>query len=452
MKKINYKIITGFILLFLFFSLLGISKYNLNADVSRDLSELSNLLVGKILWLGPHLRVGFPASPVYYYILAPLLFLTNSAYSTVITQVLIVTISLYLYYSFQKESNYKHIVVILFFSLSPWLINSTINPWNGYMYISWLLLTIFLLWYKKPVIFSSLAYGISVAIHPAALLFAPIYFYEILVSKSKKILVKIFSVLFGLLVPWLPIIIFEFLSKGFLFKEWLKNKDTGMFIQPGFHNIQNIINLMGINKMLLFLIVISSLFYSLKNKRLKIWYLLILISIIFLFIISSLHIYYLLPVVCALFFIISQSLYKHKLGIFLLIISILLFVFNIYKTYSINLSWPPENRLERISNTVIELEKMELINQSETYALISLIDAQNSTPQADDYRFVFRTNKYKALNIDEYPTADNLIIFFENDQKDPENWSDWHSNYFGDKEIVLSKEINSTHVIKYKRK
>lgn len=93
-----------FTIFFVFYSVIGITHFSLNADLSRDLSELSNLWVGKIVWLGPLLRIGFPASPLYFYLLFPgVLISGGSGYSLVITQVIMSVAALATYLVTQKK-------------------------------------------------------------------------------------------------------------------------------------------------------------------------------------------------------------------------------------------------------------------------------------------------------------------------------------------------------------
>ncbi|MBP7842443.1 hypothetical protein KA017_00375 [Candidatus Woesebacteria bacterium] len=441
-----------FTILFIFYSVIGITHFSLNADLSRDLSELSNLWVGKIVWLGPLLRVGFPASPLYFYLLFPGLIISGgSAYSLVITQVIMSVAALATYLVSQKKSfQLGNYLGICFIGLSHFWIQSTIRPWNGNMYILWLLPALILLWYKKPLWLSSLLFGVAIAIHPASLLVLPVLLYEGFIYKSKNLVTKILSIFSGLIIPWAPIVVFEILTKGFLTREWLLHKSTEMTIQPGIQNLSNLGTQTGIPILLLIFTLVYSIVTS--SKKVKQWYLLLLPAVLFLLVISPLQLYYLLPVTIMGFFLLIQSLKERKLGKIILALCILIFVNNVFNAYSFKPNWPPNNRLEHISQVIDSLIDNNEIQKNSTYALISVIDSQNSTPQADDYRFLLRTKGYQALNINEYPQADNLFIFFENGQIEPEKWHDWHSEYFGEKILVDSKNIDTIQVVTYKKK
>jgi hypothetical protein len=49
----------------------GLDAVYFDTDAGRDLSEISNILQGRVVWLGPRLDPGLQASPSYYYSLAP---------------------------------------------------------------------------------------------------------------------------------------------------------------------------------------------------------------------------------------------------------------------------------------------------------------------------------------------------------------------------------------------
>lgn len=449
LKFFPFLIVTAFFAVL--WSWIGVSVFRLNADVSRDLSQLSNLWIGKIVWLGPQLKVGFPVSPLYFYLLFPgLVLMGGSAYSTILTQVLFALIALFFFYHFEKaDKKWVILLPILFIGLSSWWLESTVKLWNGHMYVSCLLLSLVFLWHRKKLWLSSLFFGIAVSIHPAVLLTFPLFLYEAYAYKSRNLVTKVVSVLGGLTLPWAPIIVFEFLSKGFLIREWLKDRNPGMELEFGLHNIKLIASLSGITLSIFVALLIFTSFFA--NKRLKKWLIAMVPAGIFLSFVSQLLTHYLLPVLVVLFFIIAKVLVKKQSGRVIIILFIIFFASKVLMKYSLITSWPPDNRLEEITTTLETMIENDQINKNNSYALISIIDEQNSTPQADDYRFVLRTKGYVALEIAEYPSADYLLIFFENNQENPENWSDWHSEYFGSKVLVSSKIINDTQVLVYKR-
>jgi hypothetical protein len=437
--------------LVIFWLVLGILNFSLNADLSRDLGQISEVIIGKLVWLGPQLRIGFPISPLYFYLFVPgVLFSGGSAYSLVATQVCIAgaCFSLLLFTEKQKTilENY---VFSLFLGLSSWWVVATIKPWNGNQYVLWLLFALVSLWTKKRLWLSLLLFGIAVAIHPAALVLTPIFLFETYRFKPLVIWKKIVLFAGGLIGPWAPILAFEYITKGFLIRQWLEHKDAGMSFAPGFHNLVSLIQQFQLPILVTITLLAASIYMS--KGRTRTWYLLLIPALLFLAIVSNLHAYYLLGVLAALFFLIAQTLYSSRIGKLLLGIGIAFFIFNIPQTYSFDINNLQTNRYQKIVSLVEKLKEEQVVTEQQTYALISVIDDQNSTPQADDYRFVFRTNELQASNIDQYPQADTLIIFFENDQQNPEQWRDWHSDHFGEKKLVSSKRYGNFQVVVYTR-
>jgi len=431
---------------------LGVSTFSLNADVSRDLSELSSLWVGKIVWLGPQLSVGFPISPLYFYLLMPMLIVSGgSAYSLVLSQVFLAVVSLGTILVLSKREDLSgSYLAVLFLGFSSWWIGSTINPWNGNMYVAWLLLAITLLWFKKKLWVSLLIFGVSVAVHPAALLVAPIFLYETIVSRSFKLYQRIVFFVGGLVVPWAPIIAFEFITKGFLTRQWLVQRGVGMSFMVGLENSTAVFSLLGLPVVLVLALLLVSLMKG--GRRVVQWYFLLIPTFLFLSIVSPLHYYYLLGVVALITFLITQSISRYKVGKVLLVIGILFFLQSMLRVYSFDFSTIKNTRYQLLTKVVDTIIENKTVVSGKKYALISVIDHSNSTPQADDYRFMLRTKNFQASNITEYPHSDYLLIFFENDQKNPEQWHDWHSDYFGDKELVSSQVVDSVRVLLYRRK
>ena len=79
-RLLNAKILLTFVILLGLFSLWtykGITETGIHVDLARDLNEVSNLWMHKIVWLGPMTSANFPASPIYYYLLFPGLILSG---------------------------------------------------------------------------------------------------------------------------------------------------------------------------------------------------------------------------------------------------------------------------------------------------------------------------------------------------------------------------------------
>lgn len=425
----------------------GISEVGIHADLARDLNELSNLWVHKMVWLGPATSVNFPASPIYYYLFFPGLLLSGgNGLSLIISHTFLAFLALGLFAYFQlKKSLISTILVILTVGLSPWWINSASLPWNGHMYVLWVFLGLSSLWFKNPIFISSFLFGISIAINPAAILALPVLFYEWL--SSKKLLKNLIYVLMGLLIPWTPIIIFELITKGFLTHQWLSNPSAAgfTFTKNGTANITFLLNNMMVSQGMATTAWITT--FLIGSKREKWWLIFISLPLIFLAFSSPLRGYYLLGLMCALTFIIVVSWVPKTIGKIAMIVLIISYtqMIHLNPISFTNRSIP---RLDNVVNTFIQERHLD---KTKKYAVVSVIDAKNSTPQADDYRFFLRTKGINTLSIDQYKQADFLVLFVEVPNFNWQNFEDWHIQQFGSRKFLSSQNIDGIEIIMYGR-
>ena len=424
----------------------GIAQTGIHVDLARDLNYLSDIWVHKIVWLGPMTSVNFPASPIYYYLLFPGLALSGgNGLSLIFSQAFFAFLALGLFAYFQiKKSLISTLLVILTIGLSPWWITSSSLPWNGHMYVSWVFLAMISLWFKNPIFISALLFGISIAIDPAAILALPILFYEWWTQEKRiKNLSLIFS---GLLLPWTPILIFEIITKGFLTRHWLQYPSAaGIIFSPKLTNILPLLNTIGISQAQAIVILVIS--FLIAPKRGRYWMIFVCLPLIFLALVSPLRDYYLLGLVSALAFTIVTILSSKTIGRIILIILIL--------GYAQTISIPPISyggrsiqRLDNVAQTFILKSKLD---KTKKYAVVSVIDSQNSTPQADDYRFFLRMKGVNALSIDEYPKADILLLFIEVPNFKWQDFEDWHMQRFGSRKFLSNQNIDNIEVITYER-
>ena len=442
-----HKIFTSFVLisLFLLWAYKGIAETGIHVDLARDLNELSNLWVGKIVWLGPATSANFPTSPIYYYLLLPYLYLSfGSGLSIIISHAFYAILALGVFVFLNlKKSFIPTILVILTIGLSPWWIKASSMPWNGHMYVSFVLLGLITLYFKTPLFLSSLFFGVAIAIDPAAILAIPILFYEWV--KNKNRIKHLTYLILGLLIPWMPIILFEIITKGYLIRHWLEYPSLAeLTFSPNIGNINLLLNTTGIPHALIYLSLLISIFMA--SKREKYWIIFISLPLIFLILVSPLRQYYLLGLICSLTFIIATILSSKTAGRVILTIIILLYI-PIITIPALDFTGRSIPRLEKVASSLknnLDLEK--------EYALVSVINPQNSTPQADDYRFFLRMKGIKALNIDDYPKADYLLLFIETPNFDYKNFDDFHTQRFGDRKFISSQSIDGIEVVKYGRK
>lgn len=433
--------------LFALWVYIGITNVGIHVDLARDLNFLSDIWMHKMVWLGPRTSANFPASPIYYYLLYPGLFLSQgNGLSLIFSQAFFALLALGTFAYFQLKKSFAiALLVILAIGLSPWWITASSSPWNGHMYVSWIFLALTSLWFKNPLFLSALLFGISIAINPVAMLGLPVLFYEWSTLKQK--VKKLFHILLGLLLPWSPIIVFEIITKGFLLRSWLEHPSSaGIIFSPKISNIYPLLNIVRISHVQAVVILVICFFIA--SKRGKYWMVFTGLPILFVFFFSPLRQYYLLGLVSAVTFCVFTILSSRMLGKIVLIILI--------AGYAQTITLPPIDnygnrsiqKLDRIVNTFLQNNNLD---KSKKYAVVSLHDLQNSTPQADDFRFFLRMKGINVLGIDNYLQADFLLLFVEVPNFKWQTWEDWHMQQFGERKFISNQNIEGIEIIQYGR-
>ncbi len=446
-KKIEYFIaFCTLIGLFIFWSWKGLAETGVSADVARDLTQISNLWIHRVVWLGPNLGIGFPISPLYFYLLFPGLILSGgNGYSIVITESFFALIALGLFAWFQiKKSFSSTLLGILVIGLSPWWVSASSSPWNGNMYASWILMAIVSMWFKMPFFLSALLLGIATSIHPMAILVLPLLIYEWIV-KDKK-LINLFFAILGFIIPWSPIIIFEIITKGYLTRQWLAHPSTtGVHLMLNLSNVSQIAQQFGFGLIVGIILWIATFWVA--SKRQKWWIISLTISLFIVMLLSNLLHYYLYGLVCAVLFIIINVFSTKRIG------QISLALFIILSLLSIRIPFAtPDRTISKLNTVVKKTIKDFPLDKNKKYAVLSISDNGSTLPQADDYRFFLRVQGYKVLGSEEYTNAELLLLFIETPKMKWETWQDWNMEQFGAKKRVSARNINGTTVVLYEKK
>jgi len=365
-------------------------KIYFDTDIGRDLSQISNIALGKVVWLGPRLSAGFPASPIYYYFLYPGIWLSQgNANSIFVTTLILATIAL----AMIKGTKEK-----LFIGLAPWWITAATHPGNGFTYVIWEFLGLMGLWQKWPMWISAIFLGIAISYHPAAIFVLPILVSEWLKRGRKWEILAI-------IIPFLPLIVFEFITKGFLTRMWFQNPGTG--VKFGF----DLANLSQIGWPLLLVWVMTG------KKR---WGLLSAIPIGLICFMQKLPMHYLLSLNCLISFVTLMALRRYKLG--WLIIGVIILV-----------SWPKNIGVaSRTVNEINNIVNKTSFDKSKKIAVVSSVSTQ-----ADDYRFFLRMKGYNVLEVQEYNKAEILVEFIEDKNFKWQNWSTWEIEQAGKAQKII---------------
>ena len=439
-------VFTVVIALFIFYSWKGLIETGVSADVARDLTQVSNLWLHKIIWLGPNLGIGFPISPLYFYLLYPFLLISGgNGYSLVITEAFFAFVALSIFAWYQLKKSFSSALIgVLVIGLAPWWITASAFVWNGNMYVSWILMGLVLLWYRLPLILPALMFGIAISIHPMAVLVLPLLCYEWL-ARDKKI-INFLSCVLGLALPWAPILLFEIITKGYLTRQWLAHPSTsGVHLAFNLGNVGQIVQ--NIGAPIFGGILLWGATFWVAEKREKMWILFISLSLVLVLFVSNLLHYYLYGLICAILFIIVIVWSGKKVGQFGLVVLILVSIFSIKIPFDVPIR--TIGRLNTIVKTIIREQKLDT---SKKYAVASLNEGTRNAPQADDYRFFLRTNGLKAVDLEKNSEADFLILFVEAPQLDWRKYENWNIQQFGSRKIISTNKIDGMIVVLYGKK
>jgi len=235
-KLLNPKLLLVLILLLAaFLRLYRIADYmTFLGDQGRDVLIAYNILHGHLTLLGPTSSVGgFFLGPIYYYFMAPFLWLSN--YNPVGPAVMIALFGIatvWLIYIVGKDFfNAKvGLIAALLYAISPIVVAYSRFSWNPNLMPFFSLLTLYLV-YKalknnslKAFFISGILFGIAMQLHYLSIFLGMIiivYTFLTLLYKQKTLkiitplLKNYFSIFLGFLIGWSPFLAFE-IRHGFL--------------------------------------------------------------------------------------------------------------------------------------------------------------------------------------------------------------------------------------------
>lgn len=199
-------------------------------DEGRDVLVAKHILEGDLTLLGPTASVGgFFLGPIYYYMMAPFLWLFN--YSPVGPAVMVALFgvaTVWLVYKVTKDffGYYPALAASLLYAVSPLVILYSRSSWNPNTVPFFALLMFYVLYKAVPkrllklFVFAGILYGILLQLHYLTTFLAPVValyiaFSTIYLDKKKivfavDILKRYLAFGVGTLLGWSPFIAFEF--------------------------------------------------------------------------------------------------------------------------------------------------------------------------------------------------------------------------------------------------
>lgn len=229
-------LVLGILLIAAFFRLYKIADYmTFLGDEGRDVLVVYNILHGKLTLLGPTSSVGgFFTGPIYYYFMAPFLWLFN--YDPVGPAVMVAlfgVFTVWFVYKIGAEFFNKPtgLIAASLYTISPLVVIYSRSSWNPNLMPISTLLTLYLLYKavtnnsKKFFLLSGISFGIAMQLHYVMVfvgIIIALYTFLAFKEEIKKVLVSYIFIFTGFLIGFSPFLAFE--------------------TRHGFQNIKNIIN------------------------------------------------------------------------------------------------------------------------------------------------------------------------------------------------------------------
>ena len=482
------------LLLFLFsFSLYAYklkSSHIYHTDIARDADEMIQLSQGHFTLIGPKLNFGgLYAGPYYYYLFAPILFLSNyNLNSVLIFNALLFSIALIYFFKkiSKKYSTFWATISTIEIALLPLYHLMSKNPGNAYSYMPLLLFFLTYLYFnsiQSVTAFVGLGVfaGIIINFHPLIfIVFIPIAFLLAILAKKK---VNLLFFLIGIIITYMPLLIFELRHDFVVLKKTIYDYNNSLLTSVNspdnvwgdnfisrYLSSDNVVGDLVLFNPVIYLFIFLSPFIrwlkikhlnllrydifsdkirfvkSLKNEyplklRLFIFSSLVSFSLYVLVARGDICLHYVFPFAFFMFFALVIFILNSNLkflAIIIIILEVMKFNTNLYKN-----SIRPKEKFEKAVNYIID---NNLVNKNDAFNVIQTID---KVPAGHEYRFFFRVKGYSPKTINEYNISDKLFIFSENKDYKIESMRNWETGQFGQEYLKNYKTFQAGDIIVY---
>lgn len=453
MKKLRPFPLLALVLLSFFLFSYRLPTSNVFADdFTRDLNDILDISRGKLTLLGPSLSFGgLRSGPYYYYLFAPIFFLTRANVESVLyfnTALFAAALGFFCYEASRKLGYGRSLLATAAVALVPVYLSGARSMSNGFSYLPFLLIFLTLITFRRS--FSSFTIfllgilgGITANFHFVTLplffiLFTAIFFW---LSDKRKFVV--FLVGFGL--TFLPLVLFE-VKHGLVMTKttlalkdaWLENKNLRGLpdsVQPDKYIPNNFFivlsqtkNWLGIHPLIIF--TIGGLIILASRKKARAGILFVISALAFLLLAVLLRYqfspHYLVPYSLALCFAFVVLMARSKWWWLLPVIIVLESLSFPKQLYLASDSTP--GRFERSVNFAIT---NDLVSRSVPFNVLRLVNRTNKVTLGFEYRYFFKLKSFEPNSIYEFKSAKTLLIFSDLRQVDLDHLGSWEIDQFG---------------------
>lgn len=461
LKKYWFLIILGLISFFIF-SFKIQSSTSFEGDLGRDLFEIGKISHGNLTLLGPKGSFGgiYTAPYHYYLFLLPFIIAGRQLNGILFFNGLLFSLSL-IFFSFHVSKKFDKFTGFfsgLVMMLLPFFIFSARSPGNGYTPAAFFLVFLTFIYFydlnklnQAKILLLGLFFGIIIStLFVYIIIFVPILLFIYFILKNKKIF---FLFLLGIFLAFSPLILFEFKNQFVMLKNTFIDKSYLSFISNtnlpngvklnkniflnAFDLGNKIFPLINMNIYLIFIFILTALFWVKKFKEKLLIFVTLLGYCFLIFMVRfqySAH--YLLPFTTLLSFCLLIIISHGKFRIITLVSLIFLLTFIFPKGYYVI----SQRNYLLIKNRVDKTLSKKLISKDDKFNIILKRSDSAPTPVGNEYRFFFIINGYKPQSEFLYKDSSKLLIFSEENTIDLKKLNSWEMSEFD-----YSKVKNSFH-------
>ena len=439
------------------------SSFIFHPDFARDVFDITRISQGKLMLIGPKLTFGgIYSGPYYYYLLLPILALTNYSINALLyfnTALFAVALGFMFYELSKRFSLYESTLGVSVILFSPFYLIASRNPSNAFTYVPFLLILLTILYFykiskPKHLLCMGIFAGILVTFH--LVVGSVVAFASLMLLADVKKRQHVLWYFLGFPIAFLPLILFElkhnfimlkntFIDKSYLL--WIKNSNIPGGITGKKNPIENFVFISQaiqkftvVNPLVLF--VLAGVKHHTQRFTGKDGLLLMssLLSLVLLALTMRFQFiyHYLFATILLLLFTTVIILLKQKWHIFLIIL-LALELTHIPKEMYDN-SWRKYQTYEQTVNYVLE---NKLLQQGESFNIIQVTEPDLLSPNGFEYRFYLQQHGLQPESEFAYKTSEKLLIFSEKPEYDIKKLDSWESREFGTKFLVKAKKYSS---------
>lgn len=447
---------------FLLFAYKLPSSFVFADDFTRDLYDILGITRGKLTLLGPAVSFGgLRTGPYYYYLFAPIFFLTRASIDSILyfnAGLFAVALGFFFYQLSRRVGEVKAVAAAVSLMLVPVYLYGARNPSNAFTYLPLILVFLTILSFNKArsnrrhFLLGFLG-GIAANFHFVTIPLFVFLFLTIFLRLRRKWPVVFLGL--GFVATFLPLLFFELRHNFVMLRTtlqsssaFLENRNLGNLpdaVLPEKYIPNNFFLLLSQSEKWIsfspfILLLLGTLVIFTQRKRTAEAVLFVSSFLIF-FVLAFVMRYqfsphYLVPYSFFLFFSAVVLLAESRWW-FLLLGVIAFEIFSFPRQYY----RPSISTSERFEKPVDYAIFHGLVSKTTSFNVLRIVQRTNLTTLGYEYRYFFRLKGYEPNAISEYARAKALLVFSDIPNLDLEHLSSWEIDQFGRQSLKQAQKF-----------